>query len=392
MSTAAVRVNRARAELLPLTGIRFFAAAFVVVYHFWMPFLAAGTAMNRIFSAGYAAVGFFFLLSGFVLTYSYAGRMGAGRARQFWFARWARIYPAYLLAFLLAAPVQIAGSIHVNGVTAAAKKLIVGGLLHLTLLQAWTPWTAWYWNIPAWSLSAEAFFYLCFPFLLVPVLRLGSKHAWAVAILVFAAALAAPGIYCFIGHPAAQPPLPAAQLAIEVNPLLRLPEFVAGMLLGQLFNSGWRLSRRAATWGPLAAVIAGCTLLAACSVPRPLLAGGLLLPISGFLVLALAHGTGPLASFLSLPPLRIGGEASYGIYILQMPVAGVLGVLPGVVVPGTGQWWRLALFAVILVAVAVGSHFLIETPIREGLNSWFRARRKATKIPSAEPVLAEGNV
>ncbi len=95
------------------------------------------TVVERIASVGYTAVGLFFLLSGFVLSYRYLGRDGVfqGSRRFFWVARLARIYPAYLAGFLLAAPFVIAESLRVNTpVTAAAKLGLNGVLVRLTVL------------------------------------------------------------------------------------------------------------------------------------------------------------------------------------------------------------------------------------------------------------------
>src|SRR5436190_18076893 len=47
------------------------------------------------------------------------------------------------------------------------------GLAALTLTQAWVPAASDAWNGPAWSLSAEAFFYLLFPLAALSIARLG---------------------------------------------------------------------------------------------------------------------------------------------------------------------------------------------------------------------------
>src|SRR5262249_9958006 len=122
----------------------------VVCYHYappGMPRLFDNIARN-----GHLAVGLFFVLSGFVLAYNYAGREVS--ARKFWLARFARIYPAYLLGFLLIAPAVVFRYQDNPG------KLTASGLAAGTLLQAWIPRLELAWNGPGWSLSNEAFFYL----------------------------------------------------------------------------------------------------------------------------------------------------------------------------------------------------------------------------------------
>src|SRR5260370_6407765 len=51
---------------------------------------------------GYVGVSFFFVLSGFILVYTYAGREIDNR--DFYRARFARIYPAYLFSLLISLP------------------------------------------------------------------------------------------------------------------------------------------------------------------------------------------------------------------------------------------------------------------------------------------------
>src|SRR5919202_244431 len=82
------------ASLPALTGMRFCAAAVFVASHFFPGGLPAG-------DIGAAAVTLFFLLSGFILTCT--ARPGRVSVRDFYVARFARIYPAYLLSLTLAA-------------------------------------------------------------------------------------------------------------------------------------------------------------------------------------------------------------------------------------------------------------------------------------------------
>src|ERR1700678_2417590 len=135
--------NRGKRNLGGLTSLRFFAAFAVVIYHFAGPGLAGWPApLVNIAGSGFVAVSFFFILSGFVLSYRYLSPSGEmrGTIRSFYSARVARIYPAYLLGFLLAAPTDILWSLRVNHFAVAVGKLFFGGALVLALQQAWTPW------------------------------------------------------------------------------------------------------------------------------------------------------------------------------------------------------------------------------------------------------------
>src|SRR5689334_16615350 len=91
------------APLPALTGLRILASVLVVVFHFLPVQAAAGSGpwpwlsgvIARIVASGYTGVSFFFVLSGFILAYSYLGREGRlrGTAGRFYWARVARIYP-----------------------------------------------------------------------------------------------------------------------------------------------------------------------------------------------------------------------------------------------------------------------------------------------------------
>jgi peptidoglycan/LPS O-acetylase OafA/YrhL len=149
-----------RTALPALTGVRFFAAFYVVLSHS-LPWVATRFRIPgpaKIFlSNGYLAVAMFFLLSGFILAYTYDGQIAGSRNRaRFWEARFARIYPVYLLSLVLA--YWFERGLHVKTQIAV-----------LTMTQAWNPLspeTVGAWNYPAWTLSVEAFFYLVFPFVL----------------------------------------------------------------------------------------------------------------------------------------------------------------------------------------------------------------------------------
>ena len=83
-------------NLKPLTTMRFFAAAWVVLYHYW-PLLVAGEKPALV-ARGYLGVELFFVLSGFILSHVYLESFGARTFSygRFLWARLARIYPVHL--------------------------------------------------------------------------------------------------------------------------------------------------------------------------------------------------------------------------------------------------------------------------------------------------------
>src|SRR4051812_20374502 len=84
-------------KLHALTALRFFAAAMIVMLHAQSYFGTVPLLGHFTLTQG---VCFFFVLSGFILTYAYPALDGKGAAR-FLVARLARIVPLHLFALLL---------------------------------------------------------------------------------------------------------------------------------------------------------------------------------------------------------------------------------------------------------------------------------------------------
>ncbi|MBC3842162.1 acyltransferase [Streptacidiphilus sp. 4-A2] len=140
-----------REALTSLTGLRFWAALLVVAYHLSREYHRLPLVSPLVWY-GRDGVTFFFVLSGFVLAWS-----GAGPAvpdRVFYWRRFARIWPLHLLTTGLA--------LAVTALLGAALPL-AAALWSLPLLQAWAPAEVYGGNPAAWSLSAEAWFYLLTP-------------------------------------------------------------------------------------------------------------------------------------------------------------------------------------------------------------------------------------
>src|SRR3569832_1237739 len=148
-------------HLKPLTSMRFFAAMWVVLYHYW-PNLDPHTP--ALVSKGYLGVELFFVLSGFILCHVYLQGAGEGRFKygSFPWARLARVYPLHLATLLgvgaMAVGAAAVGIQHHNDI--ANWSVLPANLL---LVHAWGFAKAAAWNHPSWSISAEWFAYLTFP-------------------------------------------------------------------------------------------------------------------------------------------------------------------------------------------------------------------------------------
>lgn len=290
---------RPRSSLPALTGVRFFAAMQVVAFHFGAGFArrhGVWAPVQHLLDNGWVSVALFFILSGFILSYTYSHNMARrGSRARFWVARFARIYPVYLLSLLLDLPFTDA-SLH--------NKLAV-----LTMVQSWNPlrpmWSG-AWNLPTWTLSCEAFFYLTFPLLLPAMQRLSDRCLQGMAIAFI--------LLITFGHTMTN--WPAAWLhALWIPlPVLRLPEFLLGMAAGALFLRNYRLSFGSVT--ATVAIIAILFIEVAATGPWISL---LVLPYI-LLIYSLAQEQGFWARIFNAPALVFLGGASYAIYLLQMPV------------------------------------------------------------------------
>src|ERR1700750_3071082 len=94
-----------KAKKLPfLTELRFFAALYVIFFHHGLLFSFLPRPAFLFLHHGYSAVSFFFVLSGFIIYYTYSKLDVRVRelTLEYRISRFVRIYPAYIVALLLA--------------------------------------------------------------------------------------------------------------------------------------------------------------------------------------------------------------------------------------------------------------------------------------------------
>lgn len=307
-------VPAARPALPVLTSLRFFAAALVVVHHFYFP--TGHDWLSALGHSGPQCVIFFFVLSGFILTYAYSGATSAegcsATPKRFWWARLARILPAYALGLALALPAFAYGAL-VSGIT-PMPAFITGLVLVPTFLQAWWSPAVYLWNAPAWSLSVEALFYAVFPYIAsrASALRLPIAFGLALTILIASAVVTSA-----LTPDAAAPP--EAWAFRDRFPIFHLGEFLFGVALGRVFLFGRKLPRTVHRLMFAAGTVISVGLMASqFSLPGWIFNNAILSLTFGLLIYG-AAGAGH-TPVLSSRPLVVLGEASYGLYILHMPL------------------------------------------------------------------------
>lgn len=336
-----------------LTGLRFFAALAVFLFHFgatWSQRHHFPDALTALLKHGFMGVSIFFILSGFILSHSYSNGLGQWRdVARFWSSRVARIYPVYLVALALAFPL-----LHDVSLSAAADVVL--------MVQSWGPARSdagYYWIEQAWTLSVEATFYLGFPVLFAFVRRATRGYAIAgvaiasVCIVSFSIPWISPGS---VEHHELRDWLLDVPL-----PLTRMVEFVYGMFLYQVFLAAPHRERSS-----VAASVAVTANLAAIAL---LLASpldshwtSLAVVFCGLLIYQLAAYRTWLSALLSSRWALTLGCASYAIYLLQGPVRAWVGVAVA------SESLGAAINPFFLVALSILVYRWIEEPARRAIK------------------------
>ncbi len=294
------------------------AALWVVIYHLWRwDTWTAPAAVTRMVAAGPLAVTFFFVLSGFILVYAYTDDHGELRTTtaRFFRARFARIYPVYLLGLVIAFPVVVALWRKAGADPGAFRLEMIKGIAAAGLVQSWVPDWALAWNPPAWSIAVEASFYALFPWGLRPLAKRTAAQLaglatglWVLSLLPSVAYLAwSPDGLDVVDHRTHAFWIDA----LKYHPLARLPELLMGMCAGALFVQSRSTARPEGA--VLGLVVAG-VVIASGVVPYALLHNGLLAPAFVLVVWG-------LTAVRRVPRLAVWlGESSYALYILHVPV------------------------------------------------------------------------
>lgn len=310
-----------RPHLRALTSLRWFAALAVVLHH--LDYLNRNSAFEtlyiRWFAEGFAGVSLFFILSGFVLAYNYSSQFSTLDRKviaSFLAARFSRIWPLHVLAFLLTLllPWRPAGS-------SLGERAMISAV-NISLLHAWVPVDTYFFSVNSvsWSLSVEWFFYLSFPLLMCAMHRTGMVDRPRVVPMVVGAWLLLFTNALLFGNG------PMGRWAIYICPLPRLLEFMSGMVLGLAFvrrsHGGPQNERhlRATLLESAAVVGLIAAIVVAPMVPTAIRLGAYYMPIMTVIVLLVAREQGAISASIRSPLFVYLGEISFGLYLFHQPV------------------------------------------------------------------------
>lgn len=344
-----------------LTGLRIFAALAIVLLHLegqlWLPAgWSAGIQLNQ-------GVGFFYVLSGFILQHSYRQRLGVERGittAQFIALRFFRLWPCHVavIGLLIAASGKSTLDFYLQ--TFSTEQIFAA----IFLLQAWHPdlKVVFAINSPAWSISVEMFFYAMFPLLCRETFKspLGPIYIGAAITIAWLTTI---WLYMPTGN---------FETLAGTNPLARIFEFSVGISTYEFISK----SKRRFWSGTLLELGAiALAFLTVATTPTVAYFVGAKLGLhltwwlcncASFWTFAILIGVcfcqeGAVSRLVASKPIAYLGEISFALYLVHQPVILYLA--------RHAPWFhqlplpmQIILFTVIVLGFSAGLHHLVEKP------------------------------
>jgi peptidoglycan/LPS O-acetylase OafA/YrhL len=371
--------------LLNLTPLRGIAAIWVVVFHF-SEIVVKFVPLDRslVLTKGYLMVDLFFIMSGFIMCHVYQQSFQTGvntqNFRKFFMARFARIYPLHFFTLLMV--IIICFIVNGWGPVWDPKAIPT----HLLLLQSFGIHKIFTWNVPSWSLSAEWWAYMIFPFLVVFLYR---KKGLATGLLMLFVVLAYLGIMFWIPRVNFfEPNLPHRQnldVTYDFGYLRGLAGFISGMLLYKCYETG--LFRKIFQKDITGIAIIFCTIL---SMHRAW-NDGLTIILFAAIVFAFSLNNGIIHVICKNSILQYLGKISYSIYLMQMFIN--IPIFIGLKLPGlvymkdtvSTTFWIGTAWCLVNVLIVIGvssiTYYTIENPCRKWINAKWGKQLKPAIVP-----------
>ena len=285
-------------RFMALDGWRGVCAPLIAIFHFHIDSPISTSLFVR---HSWMLVDFFFVLSGFVITHAYAGRLETAEARvTFWKRRFARLWPLHvfmLSLFILLELYRYA----MTGAGFTGDSSVLAIFTNLTLLQSMHFHEQLTWNTPSWAVSTEFYTYIVFALLLGAATGAG-KRVFA-GIFIIAASL---GVLIFI-----------SRYGMHETFDFGFFRCLYGFFAGVLTYEAWRYwqPRMGTIAEAVAAIIAIAYLLTA---PGHTIPEYFAVPIFAIVVFVFAGDGGAVSKLLATPPIQKLSQWSLAIYLVQM--------------------------------------------------------------------------
>ncbi len=334
-----------------LTGIRFFAAFYVLFFHVDLRMPLEFLPRN-IISQGAVGVNVFFILSGFILFYNYFSKKV--NFVEFILKRISKIYPVYIFGLILSGIVYFIFNLKIE----YPLEVLI---MNVMMIQSYLPSFSMLWyGGGSWSISTEFFFYLCFPIILSIIIKLSEK-AILLSIGIAYVLSILPGILhnlTFISLPFSY-----------TFPLFRIPEFICGMLSAALVFK----------YGIKSNTVFSILIIVVCAAYFHYIGQDLkgytiqnviVLPLMVVLLISVTTQEKHILSFLGNRFFEYLGKISYSFYIIQLPIMLILDSSEQL-----AQFKSYALLILVFLVNILGAiitYHLVEYP----LHSYFNKRIK----------------
>ena len=365
-----------------LDAFRFFASVLVVLVHYEVIFgesVVYGTFATT-------AVSWFFIVSGFILSYTYPSLDSLQDYRRFYFHRIIRIYPVYFLAVVVSSlfvslnylaigdeffsevnrPFEL---IHDLPEQKEAAFFTLATLRHLVFAQSVGSVETFklVFNGPLWSIVLEIYFYLAFPLLLLMIKPLNTMTRIIVAFIMG----------YLLQLLLIQVNLPEAEsydvinlnVPVYTNPFIRGIEFIFGMLLYKVFTF-WDLQKIVgrSNWTPTILTVLLYVIVVIYvhdNIPYQYSSFFLVVPFVTIMIYALLRLQWHPANHIVRYCTILGG-ISYVLYSFHWPLMEIIrfyNLLPRM----SFQFMQPVLVMLALLVVSYLIYRFVETPIRRVL-------------------------
>ncbi|MGM7720473.1 acyltransferase family protein [Metabacillus sp. Hm71] len=296
-----------------LTSFRFIAALSVFIFH-------VGYLENL--QLGAAGVSFFFVLSGFIMAYTYHSKfinLEKDIIKKYYWARFAKIYPVHVLTFLISAPLTL---MWFHPESLYWLKLAIMSGINLLLVQSYVPNQGTYFNFNgvSWTLSVEVLFYLTCPFLIWTFTKLNVKKHIISSLVI--------GLLIWTVFFNFNLKLDESDTfliwMLHIFPVARLFEFAMGVILGLIFVSKYEEKRKNKALYNTLETISILTLVGVMLYSTNLdvgaVRGGLFIPVWCLVIYIFAFQAGVISRILSNKALVYLGEISFSFYMIHQLV------------------------------------------------------------------------
>lgn len=403
-------------DIPALTGLRFFAAAFVCVAH-TMPYVVPGSnvTIQRLAAEGMTL---FFVLSGFVIHYNYSANLLGNPAvgiYNFFVSRFARLYPLYFLCLCL-------DLIKNYGYSTLPKISYEAIPFYLTMTQSWFYKTLGEHSLiyqfglmpsVAWSVSTEWFFYVIYPFVCYALMKFTNIKVRG-SLLMGLCLIMPLMIYTVFMHQQAIDEFAVSQFGalagaahhqdsfyrwiVYFSPYSRISEFLVGCLTAAIYMqvARYRPTEREERIGLIVLI---CAIISVVLIhhfmfhPPTFLPGLAWIPILhecfGFapsvaiIIFCSARYHNFISRFLCNPTILLGGEISYSMYLLHLPIAEAFSrdaAPASSLIIELADLSRLFIAMIAILGAAMITYRCIEVPARRFLRNQLMIKHAALQL------------